>query len=385
MILLSKAELNELIERSGFPCVSMYLPTHRVTAHNEQDPIRLKNLMQQAEERLASGGLRTSEVTDLLGPARRLYEDNHFWRHQSDGLAIFLAPGFARHYSLPVEFTDTVVVAERLYLKPLLPLLTGDGRFYILAISQDRVRLLEGTRHSVVEVELEGLPESLAQALRADDPEKQLQFHTRAPDRVGERRDAVFHGHGQAHGEDEKDRLLRYFRKIDQGMWELLRDEKVPLVLAGVEYYLPIYREANRYPHLVEEVIPGNPEGVLAEELHRQAWEILKPQFREEQENAKALYRQFAGTGRTSSNLREIVPAAHHGRVGYLFVALGQQRWGSFDPANNVVETHEQAKPGDHDLLDLAAVEAFSNRATVFAVEPSAVPAATPIAAVFRY
>jgi len=42
-----------------------------------------------------------------------------------------------------------VVVSDRFHLKPLLPLLTGDGRFYILALSQNQVRLLQGTRYSV--------------------------------------------------------------------------------------------------------------------------------------------------------------------------------------------------------------------------------------------
>jgi Bacterial archaeo-eukaryotic release factor family 3 len=181
MIIFSKDELRDLAKRSGFPCVSLFLPTHRVTAHTEQDRIRLKNLMQQAGEHLTARELRAPEVKDLLGPAQRLYENNLFWQHQSDGLAIFLTPGFAEHYRLPLEFTDLVVVSERFHLKPLLPLFTGDGRFYVLAISQDEVRLLEGTRHSVAKVDLTGVPQSLAEALKYDAPEKQRDLPTGEP------------------------------------------------------------------------------------------------------------------------------------------------------------------------------------------------------------
>jgi hypothetical protein len=53
------------------------------------------------------------------------------------------------HYHLLVTFVFNTEDSDRFHLKPLLPLLTGDGRFYILALSQNQVRLLQGTRYSV--------------------------------------------------------------------------------------------------------------------------------------------------------------------------------------------------------------------------------------------
>jgi hypothetical protein len=384
MILVAKDELKQLAETRHEHCVSLYLPTHRVTAHAEQDRIRLKNLLRQAEEHLSAGGLRTPEIRQLLQPAERLYEDGMFWRYQSDGLAIFLAPSFSRHYCLPLTFPELALVADSFHLKPLLPLLTGDGRFFVLAISQKGLRLLEGTRQGLSEVDLTGVPRSLAEALKYDDPEKQLQFHSYGTVRGGERT-AMFHGHGQAHGEDEKDRLLRYFQQVDQGLRDLLRDERIPLVLAAVEYYLPIYRRANSYPHLVEDVIPGSPNGIRDEELHRRAWALLEPRFRMDMQTAADRYRQFAGTGRASAELSQVVPAAYQGRVESLFVALGATRWGRFDPESSTVVTHEQRQTGDIDLLDVAAVQAFRMGATVYAVPSADVPDKSPIAAVFRF
>jgi hypothetical protein len=46
-----------------------------------------------------------------------------------------------------------VIVSERFHVKPLLPLLSGDGRFYVLALSQNEIRLLQGTRYSVEQVD----------------------------------------------------------------------------------------------------------------------------------------------------------------------------------------------------------------------------------------
>jgi hypothetical protein len=383
MDLLNRADIRALVGERGNLCVSLYLPTHRAGTETQQDPIRFKNLLRQAEERLIANGLRRAEADKILAPAQQLLGDAVFWQHQSDGLAVLASPGTFRSYRVPFEFAELVVVTDRFHIKPLLPLLSGDGRFYILALSQKQVRLLHGTRFSVSELNLESMPKSLAEALGVEEREKQLQFH------VAARGAAIFHGHGGG-GTDEavhKKDLLRYFKQIDKGLHDLLCVERVPLVLAGVDYLLPIYREAATRGELVEEGIVGNPDGLTAAELHASAWAILEPHFAREQERAAAQYRDLAGSERAASDLRQIVPAAHQGRVDALFVAVGVQQWGSFKAELGDVSLHEVRQPGDQDLLDLAAVETLAHAGNVYAVSPGQVPdpEAGPIAAVFRY
>lgn len=387
MSLLSKSELKTLMEQHGQWCVSIFMPAHRAGVEVQQDPIRLKNLLVHAEERLIESGFRSPDARELLKPAQELLERAGFWRRQSDGLAIFVSQDIFRPYRLPHGFQELVVVAERFHIKPLLPLFTGDGRFYVLALSQNELRLLQGTRYSVGQVDLENVPESLAEALKWDDPERRLQWHTRAGTTTDGTRAAIFHGHGVASADDPKDYIRRYFRQVDNGVSDLLRDERAPLVLAGVDYVLPLYREANTYQHLLEEGVTGNPEELTAEELHKQAWTILKPYFQRERKQGAAQYRRLAGaeSGLASNEVQEIVPAANHGRVETLFVALGFQRWGSFDADTNTLHLHEEAKPGDEDLLDFAAAHTLLNAGTVHAVEAGKIPGGPPLAAVFRY
>jgi hypothetical protein len=388
MDILSRDELKILMSKHKGLCVSILMPTHRAGRGIQQDPIRLKNLLSETEERLLADGLRTSETQELLEPAEKFLQDSLFWQHQSDGLAIFLSSEVFRYYRLPFDFDELVVAANRFHIKPLLPLLSGGGQFYVLALSQNEVRLLQGTRYSVSDVDLEGVPASLTEALRYNDPEKRLQFHTstRTPGGKGERA-AIFHGHGVASADDPKDYISRYFHQIDEALQDLLRDEQALLVLAGVNYLHPIYKEANSYPYLLDEGIEGNPEELRAEELHKRAWAIVQPLFLIAQKEAAAQYRQLAGAGseQASNDLKEVVPAAYHGRVETLFVAVGLQQWGTFDPATNAVQLHREVKPGDEDLLDFAAVHTLLNGGTVYAVEPDKVPDEAHSAAVFRY
>lgn len=382
MNLLNKDELKELmVEQPGWQ-VSIYLPTHRAGADTQQDPIRFKNLLRQAEEKLIEAGLRTVDARMMLQPALDLDGYSPFWRHLADGLALFLTADLFHAHRLPFKFNEVVVVGERFHIKPLLPLLSGDGQFYVLALSQNGVRLLRGTRYSVAEIELDDMPGSLAETLRHDDQGRPIQFHTRT-DSSGQR-GAIFFGHGAGSEEDKKN-ILRYFRQIDAGLRDILRDEQAPLVLAGVDYLLPLYHEANRYRHLLDRGITGNPEELAAEELHRQAWDIVRLDFEQAEQAAAARYAQLAGSERASNDLTTIVSAAYHARIDVLFVASGTHHWGRYNPAGDTVHAHETAEPGDEDLLDFAALHTLLNGGTVYAVEPDQVPGQALLAAVFRY
>ena len=382
MNLFSIDELKTLLEKPSGSCVSIYMPTHRMGTTTQQDPIRFKNLMRQAEELLVGGGMRGQAARDLLEQAKKL-DNSEFWQYQSDGLAIFISTNVFRHYCLPLDFEELVVVSDRFHFKPLLPLLTGDGKFYILALSQNDVRLLQGTRYSVSEVDLEDVPQSIAEALKYDDPEKQFQFHT-GTSQVGGDRAGMFHGQG-AGNDEQKDRLLRYFRKVSGGLEELLKNQRAPLVLAGVDYLLPIYKEANNYPHLMEDGITGNPEELKAEELHSSAWEIMQPYFEQAEQEVVSRYQELAGTGQTANNIQEVVSAAYYQRIESLFVPVGVQQWGLFNPSTSEIQLHQEQESGDEDLMDFAAIHTVLNGGTVYAVEPEKVPGDAPLAAVFRY
>ena len=387
MEIINRQKIAELSREYGEALVSIYLPTHRVGKEMQQDPIRFKNLITEAQDRLVFLGLRKPDIDKLLEPAYKLQLDSDFWQHQSDGLVLFLAFNFFRYYRLPISFETLLVVADRFHLKPLIPLLSKNGHFFVLALSQKNIRLLEGSLFNIDELDLDDVPSSLRAALWFDDPEKQLQYHTGSisPRGVGAR-PAIFHGQG-VNEQDNKIDLLRYFQHVDKGLMETLGDEESPLILAGVDYLLPIYQQANSYPYLVEQAIEGNPDERSAEDLHQDALRIVKPIFDADQQQAIERYSELSGSGSelASDHLASIIPAAHNGRVETLFVRLGEQRWGRFDDRKNLLEQHAESVPGDQDLLDLVAIQTLSNGGNVFALELEGMPAESPIAAVFRY
>jgi hypothetical protein len=383
MNMITREDLKVLARSQNGICISIYMPAHRAGLDTRQDPIRFKNLLRDAEERLIAGNLRAPEAKELLKPAQELLDDALFWKHQGEGLAIFLSPDTFRYYTLCLDFQELVVVTSRFHLKPLFPFFSGDGRFYVLALNQNDVRFFRGSRHSISEIDIEGMPKSLAEALKYDVHEKQLQPHSTSSGASGQR-SVMFHGHGE--GTDQaKENIRRFFLTINNGLHGFLKDDRAPLLLAGVDFLLPIYRETSDHPYIVEKAITGNTEGLSLQELHGRAWTLLEPLFLKGFEDAVAQYERLAGTNIVSKDLKTIILAANQGRVGSLFVAVGIQQWGAFDPDHNEPHVHQEAEPGDEDLLDLAAVQTLLNGGDVYAVEPEKMPDGSPVAAVFRY
>ena len=377
---LSKDELRLLIEKGRAPSLSIYMPTHKAGAEVQQNAIRLKNLLREAEERLVSGGRRAAEAEKFLEPVQALVKNNPFWRQQSSGLALFLCPDFFQSYRLPVEFQPSVVLAERFNVKPLLPLFNTEGRFYVLALSQKDVRLLVCSRYGVKETRPEGMPRNIDEVLKVDAVGKRLRSRSSSSGGTGPR--------GSTAWTDDvytKENVLRYLQQIDKSLRAILKDERDPLIFAGVEYVFSLYREVNTYAGLAETAIIGNPDQASAEELHAQALPIVEPWFLREQEEARVRYRQSLGTGLASNNLEEIVPAAHHGRVGYLFVEVGKEKWGTFNPETGKTVLHNGGKQGDEDLIDFAAVQTLGSGGKVYAVHRDRMPDREPVAALFRY
>jgi hypothetical protein len=385
MDLLTPPALKSLIAQQGKWCVSLYIPTHRVGREQQQNPIRLKNLLAEAETRLLANGLRRPEAQKLMRPAEELLWNRDFWQHQGDGLAIFLTNDFYKVYRLPVEFEELVMTGTSFHIKPLLPCLGRGIKFYVLALSLNNVRLFEGNADTMSEIEL-NFPTSMDEALWMDDPEKYLNLHSGSISMSeGKGGGGIFHGHNI--GDDEKKNILRFFQSANQGLNDLMEERTIPMVLAGVDYLLAIYREANSYHNLLEDGVIGNPDRQDVKGLHEKAWQIVKPVFEESKKKAFEKFEQLSGqqNDRATSDLKTAVKAATFGQMETLFVPLGRHRWGRYDAEKNKVILKNEPGPHNEDLLDYAAAQTLLNSGQVFAVPPEQMPGGGEIAAILRY
>ena len=384
---VTKAVLRELTTVDEPWCVSLLMPTHRAQPENRQDPIRLKNLLRRAEEMLVEQGVRSADARDVLAPAASLVSDSLFWSRQDWGLALYFWPQGFQQLHIPAELQERVVVDDRAWIVPLLPLVTDDARFFVLALSGETVRLLEASRYTASERPLPEAPRDFEDLARFIEEEKQLQFHTRAAP-AGEAGDraAVFHGHGGgAEKSVRKTRLREYCQWIDKALARALAGESGPLVLAADEPLMAIFREVGSYRHLFAEGVPGNPDHVRPDQLRDRAWKLVEGRLKQSHRRAVEAYRQAAAHGGGTERLEDVLWAGSQGRIATLLVDRTAERWGRFDGQVGTVELHAQPKPGDHELVNQAAAMALGQSAEVFAWPPDEMPTREPVAAVLRY
>ena len=383
---LDRDTLNALLEtQDDGPCVSIFVPTHEVGPETKQGSIRLKNLLSKVEQKLEAMDLSAKEIKKLLSPARKLVEDTLFWKHQQNGLAILLAPGTFHHFRLPIEVQEAAIVGHRFYMKPLLRLFSLSDHFYVLAVSQQHVRLLQCTPHSVGRVELQDAPENIDEVLQYDDPQKPSQFHTTTSPAGAEGTSAaVSYGHGDENYERHEN-FRRYFRAVDKSVCKTLKNRELPLVFAGVDYLFPIYQEVTKYSGLFKDFLEGSPEEVPDKDLQQKVWPIVKPVFQQHREKDESRYHQLLGTGEASNNLEDIVIAARDGRIDTLFLAAETSVPGTIDHQTNTVEQTTDSEAAAQDLLEYTAVQTYLHKGTIHTVAPDEMPDGSHAAAIYRY
>jgi hypothetical protein len=365
---MSAREIADLAHAPAGPCISIYVPTSRKGLEARQGAIHLKNLIAEVETHLSEKGHRWDEIESLTKAAHDLVGQEDIWQHQKDGLALFLSPTISRAFKLPIPVSPRQSVSEQFDITPLLPMLTGDGRFYLLTVSANEVRLFDSTRFSFAEVPIEGVPQGMAEALWADDHEKQQQWHSGAgASPKGGGRSAMFFGTGdEGSMEQHKVDFKRYFDKVDAALAPLFRQNPVPVILAGVGYLLPIYRKANTSAHLLEGEVHGNQDRATMADLQQASWEIAGPYFEGVTKIAKARFDELIGTGLASADQDEISLAAEAGRIEMLFVSKELQE--------------EAIQP-----INLAAVQTLLKKGEIFTLEPATMPSDQSMAATFRY
>lgn len=385
MKLFSKTELHSLNAEQSSPCVSIYLPTHELGPETRQDPIRLKNQLTEAEKMLGERGLSEQESRDLLKPAADMLENNDFWQHQSTGLALFITAEKLRYYRVPVEFEAMTMVGEQFYTKPLIPLISDDGQFYILAGGQNEMTLYQATRYSVQPIELGTTPRSLEVALRYDDPQESLQSHTGGKVGVGGGSGQQIFA-GQGGGKDsEKTDILRFFHLLSDGVEDTLGGQTAPLVFMGVDFLFPIYQQANKYPHLMEEAVAYQPDQLSPEEIRDRALKIVEPHFSADRKEALDQYGSLKNNNQATDDLEAILNAAYNGQIDTLIVAQNAQKWGSFDAQLRTVSYHNEQTTDSQDLLNVAISQAMTTDAKVYVIDRSDIPQQAGAIATLRY
>lgn len=382
MDLLTRTDIQGLAQSEGDGThVSLFLPTHRFGNEVQTGPLQWKNLVNGVEAILLEK-MRRPDVEALLQPARDLQQDTIAWQYMSDGLAMFLRPGSHQSYRIPAPLPELATVGDRFVTGPLMHLLSGDEHYLLLALSQDEIRLMDGSRHTVTQVELDEVPTSLSDVV---EPREARSDTVTRPSSSGSRGRAVFYGHGTGDDAAGEADLKRFLRQVSSGLQEILTDQTAPLVLVGLDPTVSAYRDVNDYAHVLDEAVIRNPDGLSPQQLHELAWPVVEARLRGDRTALIGRFNELAGTGKVATHPPAVLEAAEQGRVDTMF--LRAQPWCWERVAGDelaVVHLGTDERYAECELLDAAAAATLANGGQVHATSQEVVED-SEVAAILRY
>jgi hypothetical protein len=372
-----------LAEQKSNVCLSIYLPTHSSgkEVNEQQDLILFKNMLQRSQKLLEEKNTDAALIQKMLQPGYELLRDDQFWLNQQEGLACFITENSFRYLQLPVAVKEEIYCNNSFMLIPLLPVISRNEQFYLLAFSKHNAKLFLADAFGMQEIPVEGMPNGMDDVIHFEEKGDQQLFRTGSS---GGGQGANYHGMNS--NPDHKTDIANYLEEVDRTIWkEVLSDKHIPLMLAAVDYLQPIYRKISRYQFIAEETLTGNFEHEKPANIYKQAKEKMEPYFEKRQQQALERYYNGSASALTSSITDDVIPAIYYGQVDCLFVEKGAHLWGTFDAIENKVAIHETEQPGDECLLNNAIAQTILHNGDVFILEKSKMPAESSIAASLRY
>lgn len=168
---LSPAVLAELRRPRPYPAVSVLMPTHRREPDSAQDPVRLRNLLAEARERVqADPKVSRADRIDVLEQLDRALAEVDLV-HAEDGLAVLAAPGEHQVWSFARTAPARVVLSDTFLTRNLVAAQAAERPYWVLAVAADRAVLWGGNQERVTEESGNGFP--LVRTFPNPDPERQ--------------------------------------------------------------------------------------------------------------------------------------------------------------------------------------------------------------------
>jgi hypothetical protein len=380
---LTKTVFIELASYNEPPCISILLPTHKAGKDvNEQvDMTAFKNSLQQVEKILKEQGTDQTIIKQMLTPGYDLLRDDKFWYSLTEGLAVYIANGFFKYLKVRAPLIEHVRVNTSFYVSPLLPFIVRPEYFYLLDLHKKFPRFYRADALGIEHLQIEEMPSGVDDVVHFEEKDQDT-FRTGGR---GGKGGANFHGIG-ADRPDEKENIALYFEEIDDTIWKThMHRENVPLLLAGQEFLIPIYRSVSDYNNIWPEAPTGNHQYQSDNELYQEAMEVMKPHFEMPLKRALENYGNKSATQLTTTVIGAIIPDTYYGRVACLFVRKGSSIWGTFDEQENKLEIVDSETTTTEDLVDKAVVKTIQNGGEVYFLEADQMPEQAELAAILRY
>ncbi|MCE7080092.1 chemotaxis protein [Streptomyces sp. ST2-7A] len=222
---LTADTLSRLRERRPYPAVTITLPTHRHGPENNQDVVRLRNLIAATERRLTEAPHVSRQSRDAVVRQLRAAVDDLDLRYALDGLVVLADENEYHVWPVPRWVPERVVLSDSWLTRNLVAARAAERSYHLLVISADRGVLWRGAPEHLEELEVCGFPMTMPSVPEQNfDPERT--HRTGGPDSLY-----------------TQERTKSFFRDIATAVEEVCRKEPLPLFVAGLPEALGLFTD----------------------------------------------------------------------------------------------------------------------------------------------
>lgn len=381
----TKDELKTLAAHEEPVCLTLAMPCVKGGAEKEQNIIRFKNLIQEAEAKLDKIGFKPKEIADFLKPVVELQrQETEFLNRQENGFMCCLSKEIFEFWRLPYEVAENVIVDRRFYLRPILPHAQHEKDVALFLLNPENPVLVFAAADPNLPPSVMRPPHPYTCFRRFKETfeeEKSLQHHAQGPKGDTTRGGTPMY-HGQGAGGDaaaDKAHLEAYFKKLENWVCDTLRDSGIvedSVFFVADAQHVGLYKSVMRKSHPeLDMLAQKNHDSETVESWVKKARAEREAEMRRADEKALKEYERRKGAQGNGAMdaVPDIVRAANGKRVETLILPQDEQRyyWGRFDAQTQHVEKQERDErhtgAGD-ELINRAALDTFLNGGAVVAM-----------------
>lgn len=364
----TREKFSLLAKERADTCVSIYLNTTPVAQDVQASRIEMKNFVKEAQTQLEAAAFDKRQLASLLEALNELHADDAFWRFQANSLAIFATPDSLQTFRLANELSPMVQVSDRFHLNPLFRAITFSHAAFILALSENAVRLIEMNADlPAEEVKVPDLPDDAASSVG----KSTLNDRSHSNRIVG--------------SEGQNVRLQQYVRQVDAALKSVLAGRETPLILAATGRLAELFKQSCSYPHLLPDTIADSPDRLSEAELAGRARPVLDNAYARQISDMTALFVQRTGECRTTTDVSDAARAATFGAIDTLMIDIDSVVPGFVDDETGAVTFVDEDDANAYGVIDEITARVFANGGTILGVRREDLPGGKDIAAILRY
>ncbi|WP_045079969.1 AOC03_06830 family ribosome hibernation factor [Aequorivita vladivostokensis] len=305
-------------------CITIILNTHRTKPGYLKDELTLKNLIKEAEDRLMADTSKR-DATALADRLKTLAAQiDH--SHNLESLLLFVNHDIAEFTRLLIPVTDRVIIDNTFATRDLVRAMHIEANYYVLVLSQDKVRLIEAMNDKVVK------------EFGSPFPMQNTQF-----DNINTMEPVV--------SSRQRNLIAEFFNRVDKEVNAIRNQNPLPVLICTVGENYPEYLKiADQKDSIFDIFLNNNRIADKAQAIVSDAWKIMEAHIKERNTERKSELLKAVTHNKFLSDTNEIFKAINEGRIQTLFVEKGL-----FQPAvleNGKIRYVSVAERNDKDVID---------------------------------